>query len=368
MPQTVILHCFPTFAVGGSQIRFIQLANHFGDRYRHLIVPMDGVDSAAERIGAHVPFSILKLDIPKQNTLKNIGLLRAHLRSVSPDLLITYNWGSVEWGMANLFHGCRQIHIEDGFGPDEAHGQKRSRVLTRRAVLSWRAQVVLPSRTLYDIASRIWKLPRSHLHYVPNGIDCGRFLQAPVPALTAPFRRHPDDLVIGTVAALRAEKNIGRLIDAFALLRAQRGSVRLVIVGDGPERAGLEDKVRSLGLAEDVFFTGALQVPAQVLRGFDIFALSSNTEQMPYSVLEAMAAALPLVCTDVGDVRTMVSAVNRPFVVAPDVVALGDALSALAGDAALRQSIGADNLAQVNDLYHQDKMFARYQAMFDGPP
>ena len=133
-------------------------------------------------------------------------------------------------------------------------------------------------------------------------------------------------MVIGTVAALRAEKNIARLIRALARLPAA-APARLVIVGDGPERAALEALAVAEGVGGRVEFAGHCADPAPLYAGFDIFALSSDTEQMPLSVLEAMASGLPVAATDVGDVAAMLDAANRPYVVAREDGALADALA-----------------------------------------
>ena len=101
--------------------------------------------------------------------------------------------------------------------------------------------------------------------------------------------------------------------------------IRLVVVGDGPERPALEQQARDLGIAENVEFAGWHEELVPLYRQFDIFALSSTTEQMPLSVLEAMACGLPVVSTDVGDVSKMVADENRPMVVdLPNLSALSE--------------------------------------------
>ena len=192
----------------------------------------------------------------------------------------------------------------DGFGPEERATQIPRRVLTRRMALR-RTPVVLPSRNLVRIATEVWKLPPRVIRYVPNGVDLARFS-------TGGDQRGAAEPVIGTVAALRAEKNIARLLRASPRCR----SGRLVIVGDGPERAALEALAAALGVAERVRFAGHHQDTAAFYAQFDVFALSSDTEQMPLSVIEAMASGLPVVSTDVGDVRLMVAEANAPHVTA----------------------------------------------------
>ena len=232
------------------------------------------------------------------------------------------------------------------------------RVWTRRLVLR-RATVVLPSRRLERIALDIWRLPRRRVRHIPNGVD----LSLPLPERAGGGEGAGRLPVIGTVAALRAEKNLTRLLQAFALLAVP---ARLVIVGDGPERAGLEALAGTLGIAGSVHFAGHLAEPQAAYRDFDLFALSSDTEQMPLSVLEAMAAGLAVAATDVGDVASMLAGANRPYVVAQDAASLAGAMAALLADPALRRRIGAANRAEAERNYDQERMFQAYAALFEG--
>ncbi len=197
---------FPSLAVGGAQMRFVTLANAFGDRYRHTVLALDGDYACTQRLAAELSVCYASTDAPKQATLANVRRFRRRLREIAPDVLITHNWGTIEWAIANVPPVARHIHIEDGFGPEERSTQLRRRVLARRLVLS-RSTVVLPSRNLWRIATEIWRLNPRRVHYVPNGIDVQRFADAGhAPGGT---------VVVGTVAGLRAEKNIARLLHAF---------------------------------------------------------------------------------------------------------------------------------------------------------
>jgi len=247
--------------------------------------------------------------------------------------------------------------MEDGFGPEERARQLPRRVLARRLLLR-RATVVLPSRLLWRIATETWRLPKSSVRLLPNGIDVGRFANA------SP-RKGVHPVVIGTVAALRPEKNIGRLIRAVARLRSVTPA-RLVIVGDGPERAALQALAAAEGVGAQVEFAGHRADPAPFYAGFDIFALSSDTEQMPLSVLEAMASGLPVVTTDVGDVADMLDAANRPYVVARDDGALADALACLAAQGDLRTALGAANRARAKAEFAETNMIAAWRDLFAG--
>ena len=175
-----------------------------------------------------------------------------------PDLLLTYNWGAVEWALANSFSPiCRHIHFESGFGPEEADRQLRRRVVFRRLALANSECVVVPSQTLVQIATKIWRIPTDKVLYVPNGVDCDKFVMPSSVENLPGFRRKPTELVIGTVAPLRAEKNLGRLLRAFATIDVTR-PIRLVIVGDGPERESLLELRDRHALGDCVSFEGTL--------------------------------------------------------------------------------------------------------------
>ncbi len=358
-PAPLLLHVFPSFSVGGAQLRMAAIANRFGRIWRHAVVALDGNTEARTRLAADLDVSFPAIALSKGDTLRSIWRCRAALRALAPDVLVTHNWGTIEWAMANFLTRRRHIHIEDGFGPEERAKQMPRRVLTRRLMLR-RATVVLPSRTLLRIATEVWRLPARRVRYIPNGIDLARF--APAAAEAAP--PWPRDLpVIGTVAALRPEKNLFRLLDAFALLRATHAA-RLVIVGDGPLRAALQAHAGELGIGAAVLFPGATDDAPRACRNFDVFALSSDTEQMPLSVLEAMASALPVAATDVGDVASMLAEANRRYVVAPDATALAGALTALLAAPAERAAIGAANRARACEAFDQEMMLAAYRKLF----
>lgn len=359
----LLLHVFSSFAVGGVQVRFASIVNHFGHRWRHAIIAMDGDLSCRALLDPGLDLDFPAVAVRKGDTLGNVLRFRRVLRRLRPDLLLTSNWGSIEWSIANLLPVVRQVHIEDGFGPDDRGGRLPRRVRLRRIVLR-RRMVVLPSRTLWEIATRVWRLDPRRLRYVPNGIDLARFAGPAQPA-DWPGPASGTGPVIGTVAALRPEKNIGRLLRAFALATSEQPA-RLIIAGDGPERSALEALAQDLGISRRVRFAGHVTQPASLFKQLDVFAMSSDTEQMPLSLLEAMAAGLPVVATDVGDIRAMLAIANAPYVTALDDAALAAGLRALLQQDGLRRTLGAANRIKAELEFDQAKMFDAWAAVFDG--
>ncbi len=363
--QRHLLHVFSTFSVGGPQVRFAKIINALGESYRHSVIALDGQTEAARLVASGVDLNLMEAPSTSGWLLARLARYRGVLRLIRPDLLVTYNWGSIEWSLSNFFPLCRHLHIEDGFGLEEAHAQLRRRVWTRRLALSSGSITLVPSLKLVGIALNEWGLPKDRMRYVPNGIDCGRFENRPPDADLVERLNLPVDIpIVGSVTALRPEKNLQRLIRAFAVVEAQVPA-HLVIVGEGPERKSLEDLRTELCLQDKVTFAGHIDHPERILGAFDIFALSSDTEQMPYSVLEAMSAGLPIAGIDVGDVKVMVADPNKDFITHRSVDALAHVLSQLLKSRERHEKIGQANQLKVKSKFSESLMISRYKEIFD---
>lgn len=361
-PARHVMHVLPGFGIGGIQVRLTRIINALGPRFRHTILSLNNDVGCGERIDPTAAVTIEPAAL-HGNLLARLKTGADRIRATAPDLLATYNWGAIEWAMANRLHvGVRHCHFEDGFGPDETERPLWRRGILRRIALARTEAVIVPSHSLETIALRRWRLPESRVLYLPNGIEVGDFRQPVVGA--PPFPRGDNEIIIGTVAPLRPEKNLGRLLTAFA--RLDNRTTRLVIAGDGSERPTLEVMAQRLGIADRVFFLGAVREPQCALRFFDIFALSSDTEQMPMTVLEAMAAGLPIAAVEVGDVKHMVAPANRAFVVPRGETTLATALAALVADAGRRHALGQINRAHVTAVFPFARMVEAYARLFEG--
>ena len=267
------------------------------------------------------------------------------------------------WVAKKLWRDLPHIHVEDGFGPDERYKLLRRRNFVRRVALANAATVtVVPSTTLLNIARTQWLLPPSRLRYIPNGIKWQRF------ANDGKQRGYLGKVVIGTVATLRREKNLVRLIELFNKAAAQRADVRLelLIVGGGREFNTLQKTAAESPFSDRITLAGATRVPEKLLATMDIFALTSDTEQMPLSVLEAMASSLPIVSFDVGDVARMVSIENRKTtsILRTDDEGFIGCLLELADNHQARVSIGERNLEMVKERFDVQGMADAYGALF----
>jgi glycosyltransferase involved in cell wall biosynthesis len=356
-----ILHVFPSFDAGGLELRAVTLMQLLGREARHSVIALDGRVGALGRVGAEVELELLASPRTK-GPLATSVTLADHLRAERPDLVLTYNWGAIEGLIATRALGfTRVIHHEDGFGPDESARQLKRRVWLRRTLFPGIRALVVPSRQLERLALDAWAQPRERVHYLPNGVDLGRFHP---PDAAAPPRDAGRPVRLGLVGRFRPEKNHALLLRAFKKAEVA-GRAVLALAGDGPLLGDVRQEARQLGIGDAVEFLGNVWDPASLYRGLDVFVMSSNTEQMPLSVLEAMATGLPVVSTRVGDVAAMVAEESAEVLVpSNDVDALARAIRRVVDEPALRRTLGEANLRRVRETFALDNCLGRHLDLY----
>ncbi|MEY2942848.1 MAG: hypothetical protein RLY97_862, partial [Pseudomonadota bacterium] len=152
-------------------------------------------------------------------------------------------------------------------------------------------------RRLEGIARSVWGQPKSRVHRIVNGIKTADYLERPKADALPRVIKRDGEKWLGTLAGLKPVKNLTLMVRAFAALPEEW---QLVIVGEGPDREAIRDEALHIGVAHRVHLPGFVAQPAKVVGLFDLYALSSDSEQFPISVVEAMAAGLAVVSTDVG--------------------------------------------------------------------
>jgi L-malate glycosyltransferase len=370
------LHCHSGFDLGGKEARAVRLMNHWGKRVQHtLLSAMPQAMGARAMIHAAVSCQFPQ-DDPATSAPSLQGWpeprrywkLARYMQQF--DLVLSYNWGSMDAVMAHrMFSPFLRlpplIHHEDGFNEDEAERLKPKRNRFRQIGLTSAHALVVPSERLRTIAGDVWHQPERRVRLISNGIDIAAYAQTPRTDAIPGFVRDPKKLVVGTLAGLRAVKNLPRLVRAVAPI-ADR--VQLVIVGEGPDRHAICEQAKASGVT-DIHLPGFMTDPWRFVGLFDIFALSSDSEQSPISLVEAMAAGVPAVTTDVGDVLAMVSEANRPFIVSGEdettrTQRMTEALTALLDDADLRAAVGAANRERARTHFAEDIMLASYENLY----
>ena len=368
-----ILHLHSSFNLGGKEARAVQIMNAFGGQARHVILSAEPNSlNARDAIDGAVDVSFPGDTAPalhgKPAPARYLKLAKYFKQF---DLILSYNWGSMDGVMAHRMLSPFMtlpplIHHEDGFNEDERDRTNWKRDGFRRLALPTAHRVVVPSQTLATVARETWHVSEARLTQIANGIALEGYAVPPAPDAIPGLVKQSGEIWVGTLAGLRAVKNLPALVRAVALARAQGARIdRLVIVGEGPEREPIAKAAADCGLSAVVHMPGFMTTPASFVGLFDIFALSSHSEQYPISLIEAMAAGVPAACYEVGDVANIVAESNPPYVVRPaDEGALARALAALANDAALRRTIGAAGQTLARSRNDERVMLAHYAALY----
>ena len=364
------LHLHSGFNAGGKELRAAKLINAFGKKVSHTIVSAQpGALGAASAIDSRIEVDY-PADFPPLAGRPLPGRLQRLAHAMAGfDLVLTYNWGAMDAVMAHTLFGRKLglpplVHHEDGFNEDEASGLKPSRNWYRRIALGRASALVVPSQRLEEIALKVWQQPRWRVQRIGNGIDTAAYRGKPRRDALPRLIKRPGELWLGSLAGLRAVKDLPAMVRAFSGLPEEW---QLVILGDGPEREAIAAEAMRLDLGHRVHLPGFVADPARACGLFDLFALSSRSEQFPISVVEAMATGLAVAAPAVGDVAGMVAEANRRFVTPPgDEAALGAAMLELAQDANLRQVIGMANREKAAREYDGNAMIAGYRAVYSG--
>jgi glycosyltransferase involved in cell wall biosynthesis len=361
-----ILHLHSTFNLGGKEARAVRLMNAFGDRARHTIVSaMPDQLNARESIAKGIRYEIA-LDPPPLSGKPSVSRYETISKFMRRfDLVLTYNWGAIDGVMAARVFGKGLppiVHHEDGFNADEAVRLNVMRNMYRRIALPAANALVVPSEVLEGIAGKYWGQPAARLRRIANGIPTKLYAGKPDPKAIPGFVKKEGETVIGTIAGLRPVKDLPMLVRAVAGMNAR---VRLVIAGEGPERENILQTAQAMGIEDKLIMPGFLPDPHRYVGLFDIFALSSKSEQAPISVIEAMAAGVAVVAPRVGDIAAMVAPENEPYLPPRRFeVPFRDSLSVLAEHPAGRTAIGEANRKRARALFDESEMIAAYAKLY----
>jgi len=212
------------------------------------------------------------------------------------------------------------------------------------------------------------RFPEHRVHIIRNGIDCGRFVASP--QARAGLRRElqlPDDArLVGIVAALRPEKNHAMFVDVAAAVCAVDPKAHFVIVGDGPQRALIEQQIELHAIADRVHLLGTRHDTPEIVAALDVFLLCSHNEASPVSILEALACGVPVISTQVGSVAETVRDGETGYLVTPgDTAAMIQRLRQLLADASLRSRLGRNGREVVLQTGSLDSMVDGYTRLIE---
>jgi glycosyltransferase involved in cell wall biosynthesis len=310
--------------------------------------------------------------------LRTLAQIVGILREVSPDVIHThtakagalgriaaavYNAGRRRTARAIVVHTFHGHVLEGYFRPAITTAVRRAeRVL---ATLTDRIVAISPAQR-DDLVVRFRVAPPRKVVVVPLGLDLARVCGvAGDPATRRALGVAPDAFVIGYAGRLVAIKNVPLLLEAFAGVRRVIPDARLLVAGDGPLRADVIDRVRTLGLAESVRLLGWVEDLAPLFGASDVVALTSDNEGTPVALIEAMAAGCAVVSTRAGGVPDLlVDGVTGVLVDRGNAAGLCGAFLQLAKDPALRNRLGRAAREDVRRRFDADRLVSDIDGLY----
>jgi glycosyltransferase involved in cell wall biosynthesis len=380
MPPRNVALVIGQLHLGGAEGQLYELAVRMDrSRYVPFVVCLSEVaEPYAGRLGQQgVPVEI----IPRSghNELGRVFALARVLGRRRADLAHSfllaanaYTYGAVTMG--RLLTWSRRVPFLASSRICSPHPGRWAMAVHRRAFLA-AAAVIANSRLVARYTRDMFAVPESSMRVIHNGVDLESFAhttEGPEVHARDAARRElgaaDQDILIGTLGRLARQKNLELFLEmAAGLTCATTGRrLRFVVAGDGPALPGLRAAARERGVAESVMFTGARQDVARILTAFDIFVLTSDFEGLPNAVMEAMAAARPVVATRAGGTEEVVQDGVTGYLVAPgDAAGLVKHVAWLAGDPGLRRRMGKEGRARIAAEFSVQKMVVRSMALYD---
>jgi glycosyltransferase involved in cell wall biosynthesis len=362
--RPVIAHVLTSLCVGGGERMALGLASS-QVRLGHRVLVVSLEEPPDGPLGSELEHEGIELErVPKRPTGWDPSLtvrLARRLAAHRASVVHTHNpLPLIYAAVAGRLCGARVIHTKHGAHPDRWH-----RICLRRLGAASTHAFVAVSAATAQAALELREVAPHKLRVILNGVDVERFARSPARRAKqrASWGVGERGCVIGTVGRMAAVKNHALLLQAVAPLLGR--DVVLVIAGAGPERDRTAAQCRELGIEAHVRLLGEVSDVPGVLSGFDVFALSSQTEGMPMVLAEAMAASLPLVSTAVGGVPEMVDdGVNGYLVAAGDALAMRARLETLSRDPDHARRLGERGRERARQAFSLGRMTREYLAIY----
>jgi glycosyltransferase involved in cell wall biosynthesis len=333
-----VLQLVLSLSPGGTERLVIEICKQMADRVDSMVCCLDSPGEwAAELQAIGIPVVALGREPGFQpglamhiaRLIKANGIEVVHCHHYSP-----YVYGL----MAAMMTNVELVFTEHGRLSNGEPSRKRRLVNPIFSLMGGRVCSVSSDLRQHMIAEGF---PARRVQVVYNGIDPGhRPSSAERKAARAALGIPNGAFVVGAIGRLDPVKNLPMFLEAHALLHKRHDHAFAVVVGDGPERAALERRAAELGIRASVSFTGYRSDARALLPGFDAYLNCSRYEGVSLTILEAMAATLPVVATAVGGNPEVVIDRETGFLVPERAHAIADALGALARSARRRQAMG----------------------------
>jgi sugar transferase (PEP-CTERM/EpsH1 system associated) len=364
-----VLHVVSRLGVGGTEHGVLKVIQGLGEAgFEHRICAVRGMDlDFAGRMNVATKVSSVASERPGfQFPLFRLARV---MREFRPHVVHSRNFGSLEAiPAARLARVPVAIHSEHGYELETLEGLPLRRRLFFRGCYAIADAVFTVTQDLRSYHSRQLWIPAEKLRVIHNGVDTERF--SPRLEQSAGVRRQLDipktRVVIGSVGRLVAIKDYGTLLRAADNLARHGKDVHVLLVGSGPELLSLQDLARALpGLVGRVTFSGLSHDVSELLMAMDVFVLTSISEGMSNTILEAMASGLPAVVTRTGGNAELVEDGRSGWLFAPrDAQALVHHLLRLTEDSTLRRQTGQAARRRACEFFSVEGMLQSYGDLY----
>jgi sugar transferase (PEP-CTERM/EpsH1 system associated) len=298
LKPTKVLHILHAFSHGGLENGIVNIINGSPIELEHELCLLTRGGEFLNRLNRPVKF--YELNKQPGNSFKALVQLRRIIRQSRADIVHTRNWGAFDGVIAAcLCPGVTVFHGEHGRDMGDPQGLNRRRNLLRRLFSPRIRKFTTVSEDLANWLSGEIGISKEKVVLIRNGVDTERYHPHRDLELRKELGIGQDEFVIGTIGRLDPVKNHAGLLSAYATVAKKGRGIRLVIVGDGPEKKNLENAIRTLDAVTPIL-TGYRSDIERFYGLFDVFVLNSFAEGMSNTLLEAMSCALPVICTEAG--------------------------------------------------------------------
>ena len=372
-PRPLVAHVLHRFDVGGLENGVVNLINRLpAERFRHAVIALTEITDFKRRIQRE-DVQFFALDKPPGQGLWIAPRVRRLFREIRPAIVHTRNLGALEMALPAAWAGVPvRIHGEHGWDSNDPDGRSRKFRLVRRLYRPFVHKYIALSRHLQCYLTDAIGVPEDRIVHICNGVDTQRF--QPVATQRASITGSPftstDLWLVGTVGRLQTIKDQVLLARAFAravaIAPAARSQLRLVIAGDGPLRAEVQQTLREGGVEDIAWLAGERNDVPDVLRGFDAFVLPSRAEGISNTILEAMATALPIIATDVGgNAELLEEGATGRLIPSQDIDTMAHALLDDFANRDAARERGARARTEVERRFSLNGMVAAYGDLYD---
>ena len=311
-------------------------------------------------------YNVKKLDRNPGFDWTMILKIRSLIEAENIDILHCHQYTPYAYGvLAALMTHCKVVFTEHGrFYPDV---RKIKRTLINPWLIKITNEVTAISEATRIALHKYENFPLNRIKVIYNGIPKSFGVDVTNNRnLEDEVGLRQNDIILGTVSRLDPIKNHSMIINALKLILEKHCNIRLLIVGDGPERSKLEKMVDSFGLGSKVIFTGYRRDTQRFYKLMDIFLLTSFSEGTAMTLLEAMATGLPCIATGVGGNPEIVLDGDTGFIVpSNDYEALAVKISVLLENPELRVKMGKAGRGRFEKHFTACQMAVQYEAIYD---